>query len=59
MVGARELDISKIYSTMDGDRGAIKKVYFGENRENFFIRLEGDMNRVKNSLIRFIHHLRV
>lgn len=46
-LGSGMIDESMAYSTMDGARGSVKRIFWGQDDEYLYIRLDGDMKRLK------------
>ncbi len=44
-LGSGMIDESRVFSTMDGARGVMKKLYYGEDENYFYIRFDGDVRR--------------
>lgn len=48
-LGSGMIDETRLFSTMDKVRGPISKIYWGEDRETLYIRLDGEMEALKRS----------
>ncbi|WP_201353313.1 glycoside hydrolase family 57 protein [Hydrogenimonas urashimensis] len=48
-LGSGMIDESRLFSTMDKVRGPITKIYWGEDIDTLYIRLDGEMERLKKS----------
>jgi alpha-amylase/alpha-mannosidase (GH57 family) len=51
-IGCGSVDESKIYSTMDRERGPIERIYYGHNDKAIFVALEGDISFLKMSQLK-------
>ena len=45
-LGCGMVDESRIFSTMQGGGGVVKKLYYGENGSKLFLRLDGDTKKI-------------
>ena len=50
-LGSGMIDESSTYSTMEGARGAVTKIFWGEDEKSIYIRLDGDMERLKDGSV--------
>ena len=50
-LGAGRSDESRLYSTMDGVRGPIRTLYWGEDEASVYLRLDGEMDRLPDSAL--------
>jgi len=57
-LGCGMVDENRIFSTMDSDRGVVKKLYYGENRKYLFLRLDGNIKKMLNDFLEFKIHLK-
>ncbi len=57
-LGCGMVDENRIFSTMDSDRGAVRKLYYGENRKYLFLRLDGNIKKMLNDFLEFKIHLK-
>ncbi|WP_456322219.1 glycoside hydrolase family 57 protein [Hydrogenimonas sp.] len=46
-LGSGTIDESRLFSTMDRVRGPIDRIHWGEDRKNIYIRLDGDLPKLK------------
>ncbi|WP_456450544.1 glycoside hydrolase family 57 protein [Hydrogenimonas sp.] len=51
-LGSGMIDESRAFSTMDKVRGPVKRLYWGENRDALFLRLDGDMEVLRTATLR-------
>ncbi len=50
-LGSGMIDESSTYSTMEGARGTVTKIFWGEDEKSIYIRLDGDMERLKDGSV--------
>jgi len=48
-LGSGMIDETRLFSTMDRVRGPIEKIYWGEDIDTLYIRLDGEMERLRES----------
>jgi alpha-amylase/alpha-mannosidase (GH57 family) len=47
-IGCGVIDESKLFSTMDRVRGALKKIYYGQDSDNIYFAFDADMKALKS-----------
>jgi len=50
-LNAGEIDIKFDAGTMDSSKIFIKKVYYGYDKQNFYLRLDGDLDKIKDKYL--------
>ena len=57
-LGCGIVDESRVFSTMQGGGGVIKKLYYGENDSKIFLRLDGDIKKIVKDFKELKIHLK-